>query len=98
DQTGSAQKTRRHEREDRLPRQVARLLAAHNRQGPVRLKRHASRKLRSQSRAEENRKTCRSYRMGNDTANGERLLQFAYERDCFPGRNFATTLLRSESR
>ena len=45
DQTGSAQKTRCYERQDRLPRQVARLLAAQDRQGLVCLERHARREF-----------------------------------------------------
>ena len=37
-------------------------------------------------------------RMGNDAANGERLLQPNDERDRFPGGHFAAAVLRSESR
>src|SRR5207245_9030489 len=34
--------------------------------------------------------------MGHDAADGERLLQSEDERDCFPGRNFATAALLRE--
>src|SRR6266849_6725572 len=34
--------------------------------------------------------------MGHDAADGERLLQSEDERDCFPGRNFATAVLLRE--
>src|ERR1017187_505230 len=92
DQTGSAQKAGGLYGENRLSRQMARLLIAQDRPRSVRLERNSRGKLRKQSRVSENRQTGRSHRMGHDAANCECVLQSEYERDCFPGRYFAAAI------
>ena len=95
---GSVEETRRLHSQDRLSRQMARLLAAQDRSRPVRAQRRPRRYVRDGSAVEENRQTGRSQRMGHDAADGECLLQPEHERDRVPGGHSATALLRSQSR
>ena len=96
--TAGARQARRVHAQDRLPRQVARLLEARGEARPV------SRQL-SAARASGRRrrnwakvgKPVDKYRVGHDAADGERVLQPELERDRLPGRHSAAAVLRSRT-
>ena len=85
------------QRQDRLPRQVARLHSWSSR--PVTRSATASaRRIRIEPPAGQDRQAGRPHRMGHDAADGQRLLQPVAKRDRLPGRHPAAAVLRSERR
>ena len=50
----------------------------------------------SKRRDQQDRQTAGSQRVGHDSTDGERILQFVVQRDCVPGGNSAAPVFRSE--
>jgi hypothetical protein len=84
--------------EDRLPRQVARLVGPHADAGQLLRQRAGGRQVQLRLPHRQDRQAGRPQRMGHDAADGERLLQRAAERDRVPGSNPAAAVLRRQGR
>ena len=94
DEEKSARKAARRHQQNRLSRQVARLLRAENRARRCAGKFAARQRIRSQPPAAEDRQAGRPPRMGHDAAHRQRLLRSADEQHQFPGRHSAAAVLR----
>ena len=90
---------RRRDAENRLSRQVARLLDARYQRRFVRAATScAPKRSRSQLRVRQARQAGRPRRMAHDAAHGERLLQPDHERNRVPRRHLAAAVFRPQSR
>ena len=95
DEAAGARQARHVRQEDRLSRQVARLLRAHHRPRRSPRQFQARERIRAPPPAREDRQAARSHRVADVAADGECVLQPADERDRVPRGHSAAAVLRS---
>ena len=97
DEGAGARQARRHAQQDRLPGPLARLLRRSRSSAATSSATWSPRpRLRERAPARQDRQAGRSRRVGDDAADGQRLLQPADERHQLPGRRAAAAALRPD--